>query len=121
MVALSNCSGSLVRLTTSRDSDRALVLTNGHCLGGGFLSAGQVVVAQPSTRTFSLLSADGRGTVERLSVTEVVYATMTRTDMALYRVPATYAEIEARTGVRELVLANHRASIGDGVHVPSGY
>ncbi len=30
IVALSNCSGSLIRLENSKDSDKAMVLTNGH-------------------------------------------------------------------------------------------
>ncbi|HET6988105.1 MAG TPA: hypothetical protein VFI00_15880 [Kribbella sp.] len=37
IAALSNCSASLVRYAQSASTDKALVLTNGHCYEGGFL------------------------------------------------------------------------------------
>ena len=37
IAALSNCSASLVRYAESVSTDKALVLTNGHCYEGGFL------------------------------------------------------------------------------------
>ena len=33
IVALDNCSGSLVRFPGAADTDKAVVLTNGHCIG----------------------------------------------------------------------------------------
>src|SRR5436853_253165 len=42
-VRLSNCSATLVRYPTSRSTDRAMMLTNGHCFEGGFLAPGQVI------------------------------------------------------------------------------
>ncbi|MFL6164566.1 MAG: hypothetical protein ACJ74U_20405 [Jatrophihabitantaceae bacterium] len=48
-IALSNCSASLVRYPSSLDTDRAMMLTNGHCYEGGFLSAGQVLVNRSSS------------------------------------------------------------------------
>src|SRR5438045_1195521 len=42
-IALSNCSAALVRYPTSVDTDRALMLTNGHCYEGGMPGPGQVV------------------------------------------------------------------------------
>ena len=41
-VALSNCSGSVVRMPDSEDNDPALVMTNGHCLETGFPGPGEV-------------------------------------------------------------------------------
>src|SRR5262245_54346215 len=58
IVALSNCSGSLVRFTTSQPTDKAMVLSNGHCVGG-FITAGDAIISQSSSRSFSLLSASG--------------------------------------------------------------
>src|SRR5262245_31943663 len=55
IIALSNCSGSLVRFTTSKPDDFAMVLTNGHCLT--FLDPGDAVYHEASTRSFSLLNA----------------------------------------------------------------
>src|SRR5215472_2772226 len=54
-VALSDCSGSLVSFAGSAPSDPALILTNGHCLETGMPNPGQVIVNQPSSRSFTLL------------------------------------------------------------------
>lgn len=56
-VALSNCSGSVVRFPNSLDTAPALVLTNGHCLESGFPEPGEVIVNRVSTRTFGLLNS----------------------------------------------------------------
>jgi hypothetical protein len=58
-VALSNCSGSVIRFPNSADSDPALVLSNGHCLETGFPAPGEVIVDQASSRTFGLLNSAG--------------------------------------------------------------
>ena len=36
IVKLSNCSGSIIRFKNQSIDDHAIVLTNGHCLGGRF-------------------------------------------------------------------------------------
>lgn len=120
IVALSNCSGSLVRFTTSRTDDKAMVLTNGHCLNG-FVAANDAVVGTPSSRTFSLLASSGRSTLGTLRATEVIYATMTGSDFALYRLSQTYAQITARYGVAALVIADSRPTAGTPVRIVSGY
>ena len=49
-IRLSNCSAALVRFPTSVSTDRAMMLTNGHCYEGGFLAAGQVLQNRTSSR-----------------------------------------------------------------------
>ncbi|GAB2743309.1 S1 family peptidase [Amycolatopsis magusensis] len=119
-VALSNCSGSVVKTATAAADDPALVLTNGHCLEEGFPDAGEVLVDQPSTRTFSLLSADGSGAVGQLRANRLEYATMTGTDAALYRLDVSYTQIEQSYGISALELAE-RPSAGTPISVVSGY
>ena len=119
IIELSNCSGSLIRLDSSRDSDSALVLTNGHCLGG-FMEPGEVIVGEPSSRSFNVLDRSG-SRAGRLEATQILYATMTRTDMAIYKVNSTYAEIQNRYHVRPLRLASTRPEIGTPIEVVSGY
>src|SRR5947209_6858845 len=65
IVALSNCSGSLVKLENGKDTDPAMVLTNGHCYEGGFIKPGTEVINKSSSRTFRVLTptADTAGTV----------------------------------------------------------
>ncbi len=104
-VALSNCSGSVVRLPGSADSDPALVLSNGHCLETGFPSPGQVIVGQSSSRTFGLLNSAGTQ-VATLRANKVVYSTMTDTDVTIYQLTSTYAQIKSSYGIDALTLSD---------------
>lgn len=97
-VALSNCSGSVVRMPASEPDDPALVLSNGHCIESGFPAADEVIVDQPSSRTFSLLNSAG-SRVATLRASKIAYATMTDTDVSLYQLTSTYAQI--RSSYRE--------------------
>lgn len=119
-VALSNCSGSVVRMPNSVDSDLAFVLSNGHCLESGMPSAGQVIVDRASTRSFTLLNSSGSG-VATLRATKIAYATMTDTDVSLYQLSSTYAQIQQRYGIKALQLADTHPVQGTAINVVSGY
>lgn len=119
-VALSNCSGSVVRMPNSADGDPAFVLSNGHCLETGMPGAGQVVVDQVSTRSFTLLGSSGSD-VGTLQATKVAYATMTDTDVSLYQLSSTYAQIEQTYGIKALQLSDSHPDQGTGINVVSGY
>ncbi|MFD0691118.1 S1 family peptidase [Actinomadura fibrosa] len=121
IVKLSNCSGSLVRGPRSLDTDAALVMTNGHCLETGMPEAGQVIVDQPSTRTFTLLDPAGTGDLGTLRATRVEYATMTDTDVTVYRLDSTYAAVRARYGAPALSLSTAKPSDGTDIRIVSGY
>lgn len=121
IVALSNCSGSLVRGPRSRDTDAALVLTNGHCLESGMPEAGEVIVDRRSSRTFTLLDRTGGRNLGTLQATRVEYATMTDTDVTVYRLSATYAAIQRRYGIPALRLSTARPHDGTPIRVVSGY
>ncbi|OKK06200.1 hypothetical protein AMK26_09075 [Streptomyces sp. CB03234] len=119
-VALSNCSGSVVRVPGSQPTDPALVLSNGHCLESGMPGPGTVVVDKPSTRTFSLLNSAGTK-VATLRATKIAYATMTDTDVSLYELTSTYAQIQARHNIKALELNATRPAQGTAIKVVSGY
>jgi V8-like Glu-specific endopeptidase len=119
-VALSNCSGSVVRMPNSADSDLAFVLSNGHCLESGMPAAGQVIVDKASTRSFTLLNSSGSG-VATLRATKIAYATMTDTDVSLYQLSSTYAQIQQRYGIKALQLSDTHPVQGTGINVVSGY
>jgi len=118
-IRLNNCSASLVRFPTSRPGDRAMMLTNGHCFEGGFLAAGQVIVNRASTRQGRLRNAAGT-TVATLTADRVLYATMTGTDVTLYRLTSTFAAIQSGTGVAARTIASGHPGAGD-TFVPSGF
>ncbi|MEU9358337.1 serine protease [Streptomyces sp. NPDC048301] len=119
-VALSNCSGSVVRTPSSLPGDPALVLSNGHCLETGFPDPGEVVLNKSSTRTFTLLNAAGSG-VGTLRASKIAYGTMTDTDVSLYQLTRTYAQIESSYGIKALELAASHPVAGTAITVASGY
>ncbi|MGG2464545.1 S1 family peptidase [Streptomyces sp. RGM 3693] len=119
-VALDDCSGSIVKMPTSQPNDPALVMTNGHCLESGMPSAGQVIVDQPSTRSFTVLDK-AAGDLGTIQATKVTYATMTDTDVTLYETGSTYAEIEQKYGIKPLELSTDHPTKGAGITVVSGY
>ncbi|MFD7654637.1 serine protease [Actinosynnema sp. NPDC059797] len=118
VVSLRGCSGSVVRPPAHRPEDPALVLTNGHCVR--LLGSDEVVVEEPADRAFTLLGKDGQGELGRLRAASLAYATMSGTDVALYRLTSTYAEVEAM-GTSALELSPERAAPGAAISVVSGY
>ncbi|MFE9402732.1 serine protease [Streptomyces sp. NPDC006530] len=119
-VALSNCSGSVIRTPSSQPNDPALVLSNGHCLESGFPGPGEVIVDQPSTRSFSLLNASG-SKVTTLRASKVAYATMTDTDISIYQLTKSYAQIQSGYGISALTLNDAHPTQGSAIKVVSGY
>ncbi|HEY0641471.1 MAG TPA: serine protease [Pseudonocardiaceae bacterium] len=119
IVALSNCSGALVRPANAALTDPAMVMTNGHCVK--FMATNEVIVNQTSTRTFSLLDPTGSRTVATLRATHLAYATMSGTDVALYRLSQSYSQIQTATGIRALDLATTHPVAGTDIRVVSGY
>ncbi|GAB2724369.1 S1 family peptidase [Streptomyces bullii] len=119
-VSLSNCSGSVVRMSNSQDDDPALVLTNGHCLESGFPRPGQVIVDQASSRSFGLLNSAGTR-VATLRASKIAYATMTDTDAAVYQLTRTYGQIKSAYGIDALTLQGTRPAAGTAISVVSGY
>ncbi|MEW5355788.1 serine protease [Streptomyces sp. 16-176A] len=119
-VSLSNCSGSVIRFPASADSDPALVLSNGHCLETGFPDPGEVITGQSSSRTFGLLNSAGTK-VATLRANQVVYSTMTDTDVTIYRLTSTYAQIKNSYGISALTVSDTHPVAGTAIKVVSGY
>jgi len=119
-VALSNCSGSVIRFPNSLDTDPALVMSNGHCLTSGFPAPGEVIVNQSSSRTFSLLNGSGTK-VATLRASKLAYATMTDTDVSIYQLTSTYATIRSNYGISPLTVQNTHPTAGTAITVASGY
>ncbi|GAA0681852.1 serine protease [Kitasatospora atroaurantiaca] len=119
-VALSNCSGSLVRMPNSVATDPALILTNGHCLETGMPAPGEVIVNQSSSRGFTLLSSTA-GRLGTLRANKVVYSAMTDTDVTLYQLNTTYSSIRSRYGISPLTMSASHPLAGASIKVVSGY
>lgn len=120
IVGLSNCSGSIIRFEFSKDTDHAVVLTNGHCLESGMPEPGEVISHRSSRRQFDVLNPAG-DSIGRISATEVMYSSMTNTDVTLYRLQETYADIASRYNVRPLTLMSSHPTLNTPIEVVSGY
>ena len=121
VAALSNCSASVIRYADSKPTDYALGLTNGHCYEGGMPAPGQVIVNKKSRRAFTLLSPTGTA-IGQVRATKVLYSTMTKTDVTLYQLGKTYAQLAASyQGFTPLTLAQQGPADGTAIGIPSGY
>ncbi|RKT18608.1 putative Ig domain-containing protein [Streptomyces sp. 1114.5] len=118
-IALSNCSASLVRYPTSVAGDRALMLTNGHCLPT-MPSAGQVIQNVSASRSGTLLDGAGNG-LGTVQADKVLYATMTGTDVALYQLTDTYGSISSKYGITALTVNDSHPADGAAMYIPSSY
>ena len=116
---LPGCSGAVVRWPAALDTDRAVVLTNGHCVRHPFLGAREVLVDKERWTRVDLL--DGRGDVARtVRGVRLQYASMYRTDVAILSLRETYADL-AEDGVTPFGLATEGPSRGERIRIPSGY
>lgn len=120
IVGLSNCSGSIVKFEGMSDDDPAYVLTNGHCVQPSFIPANKIVYKQPTRRNFTVLAPDAKS-IGSIASTELVYGTMTGTDMALYRVKETYGQIFAKYNTRPLMMDNQKPRVNEDIEILSGY
>ncbi len=117
IVKLSNCSGALVTLKGMPKTKKALVMTNGHCVGS--LRMGEVKVNVPVTRSFGVFDAQKK--LHELKSSRIVYSTMTHTDVTFYETTMTYQEIEDNYNVEALILEDELTRVGQDIVVVSGY
>jgi hypothetical protein len=125
IVKLSDCSGSLVRFDNSKETDTALIMTNGHCVSsgmfGGMMDANTFVSHKAESRKVQFLKEDGSVHSGSETTKEVVYGTITWNDVSIYKLSKTYQQIKATYGVDPLLIDSGHASIGDSIELLSGY
>ncbi|WP_370941936.1 alpha/beta fold hydrolase [Amycolatopsis sp. cg5] len=119
-VKLPSCSASLVRPPAAKDTDTALLLTNGHCREPARPKPGQVFVDESMQLQGSVLSSVGRE-LGQVHTTKVLYATMADTDIMLAQLNLTYAELEQRYGVKAYPLSGTGPAPGQAIKVVSSY
>ncbi|MEU5265917.1 serine protease [Amycolatopsis sp. NPDC021455] len=112
-VELYGCVGSVVRAPASRPKDPALLLTNGHCVQGQRPAPGTALVDRPADREVPI--ADRQGYPQATArANRLLYATMTGTDIALYRLDKTYAQLTAE-GAKIFRLTDTPVRAGDAL------
>lgn len=126
-----SCSASLVTVPGRSLSKKAWVLTAGHCIGMGkskifgtfaVRAAGEVFHNFKLQTAFTLDTGNLAEPRTCIGVEQLLYATLTGRDIALYQLSESYDEIERRTGVKPFVMASD-ASIPPGIKIetPSAY
>lgn len=122
IVKLSNCSGSIVRFEGQPTSSKAIVLTNGHCVAasvfGGMMKPNEVIVNRAVARAMKVYTKDRK--LIDIKTTRILYAAMTTTDMALYELSASYADLAAKN-VQPLEIASNHPIVGIDIDIVSGY
>jgi V8-like Glu-specific endopeptidase len=123
IVKLSNCSGSLIRLSGQPMTAKALVLTNGHCFSsgpfGGMLKPGEVISNSASKRSMKIF--DKQMKLFPITASKVAYAAMTDTDIAIYELTQSYDEILKKYKISSFDLDTVRPSLGTNIDIVSGY
>jgi len=109
-VSFGGCSASVVRTSASRPTDPALLLTNGHCAGPTPPAPGTALIDQPVDQLVRIGNRQGYPQTSARLV-RLVYATMTGTDVALFRLDKTYGQIHA-AGAKVFVLGTKPAHEG---------
>lgn len=111
------CSGTVVKSANSRPDDPAMVLTVGRC-GAQTLKPGESLVNQPSNQKIFLKDAHGE-TTHQEHATRMVYATMTGSDLALYKLTTSYAQLAAKN-LPSFTFAQNAPAPGDPIRVLAG-
>lgn len=126
IVKMSNCSASLVKFKGVVNDAMAIVLTNGHCVGGKsfgdhFLKPDEIHNRTARNFRMGLLNQEGSQILSILA-TEIIYATMSHSDLALLKLDKTYTELRALLpDVEPLVISDVRPKAAIAIQIPSGY
>jgi secreted trypsin-like serine protease len=114
--SLGECAASIVRSTSSRDSDPAMLLTNGHCVSVASPSLkrptpGKALTDIPLQPIAVPFTDDGGYLLTNARLIRLIYATMTGTDVALYAMDKTYDNLRSE-GVKILTLTENIPDAG---------
>lgn len=119
IVKLSGCSGSLITFKGAPKSNKAIVMTNGHCLP---INSPKQVVVNLAVKPNSFVGLfDANKKLNKLPLARVIYATMADTDVTFYESTMTYAEVESQFNTEAFTLNDELVRLGTKIEVVSGY
>lgn len=117
IVALQGCSGAIVKFTADENA-KALVLTNGHCVG--MLDDGPTAVYLHKPYSSSARAFKNYQNTFSARTTEILYGMMAPHDLALLQLNVTYKQL-ADNGVKSFGLDSTPAPVGSSIFLASGY
>lgn len=114
-IPVGDCSGSVFKMPGMNENQKALVLTNGHCVGLGkfmnqFPDNGEFLINSFVSDTL-FLKRDKSEVGDTIQYKKVLFATMTDADLAIIEVEKTYKEIE-KLGYKVFSLAKESPTVG---------
>ncbi|WP_154657570.1 S1 family peptidase [Dermatophilus congolensis] len=111
------CSGSIVKFPSSQKSDKGLFLTNAHCAANR-PSGDQVVVNVPESHLVTIMKGAKIANAMDVHSTKLLYATLKKSDIALYELDKTFEELE-KGGVKPRSFAKAAPEVGAELSIPS--
>lgn len=129
-VMIQSCSASVIQMPGANDSDKALIMTNGHCIKPVFdrhLKRGEVITnyslwatPKPQFKEIAFVGGNQPSELLRGKLTDVVYATVDNTDLAILRSDKTYSQLR-QAGVKIRPLSSSRPTAGTQIQIPSSF
>lgn len=120
IVSIGLCSGSLIKFDQSNENDKAIALTNAHCLEiPNFNSALENYILN-ETQLIRILSKEGAEIGYSFS-DKIIYATIQKTDIALYQLEDSYNDLYTKYGVKPLTLSKKPPSDNTPIEILSGF
>jgi V8-like Glu-specific endopeptidase len=117
IIKLSNCSGSIIKFSGMPDTANAIAMTNGHCIGD-LITPNTKISNKIVNRNMKVYNRDQK--LVAITAAKVLYATMTNTDITLYELKSTYADL-MKKGVDTFELETNHPHIGMPMDIVSGY
>lgn len=115
----SNCSGALVIFDGMPTTARALIVTNAKCLTGRLPRPNAVLTNRLTLRAVNLLDATGKA--HAFTARRLLYATLTKTDLALYELAESYNDVQFKTSVRPLFVSSAPPIVGQDLEFISAF
>lgn len=127
---IQSCSAFVVQMPQAKDSDKALIMTNGHCIKPVFdrhLKRGEIITnhslwatPKPQFKEIAFMGGNQPSELLRGKLTDVVYATVDNTDLAVLRSDKTYTQLK-QAGVKIRPLSTSRPTAGTQIQIPSSF
>lgn len=119
MAKIRNCSASIVEFAGQKDSDKVLLLTNGHCVSKDFATI-DAMINQPYSDVATVYRGNTPLIVGSLTVDKIIYATMTNTDIAILRTNMSYGDLKQKLRISPREISSALPKAGDNVSAASG-
>lgn len=122
VATINSCSGAVVQLDGMAETARALVLTNGHCIAmkrsskkSSYLAPGESLYGRSfgeEVESLDIRIFDGQRSGAPVLAKELIFASMSVTDVAIIELEKTFAELRMEYGVEPFRLSS--APVADG-------